>query len=340
MKENESAITDELIVRYLAGEASPEEAMAVQDALTDLKFQSHFAALQSTWAAAHPGKTTRNVYAAEAWLAIEDQLTRRRLEKVKASPDEKQTRALRYSHRVFRIAASLLLLAVAGVVLYKVLLSQGSDEMLTYVTTQGRVQHVDLPDQSVATVFRNSKLSYAADFNSHHREVSLLEGEVFFNVTHDRKHPFIIHTAVADIKVIGTAFNVTLKGDAVEVSVKEGKVQVYTKTDSTFLEAGVTGVAQKAGLIQTEDSVNSNTWGYATHRFVFKDTPLREVIRDLEKAYPYTIQVSDQAINNCRLTATFENDSAENLLNLMAESLNLSVTSSGGVYTLEGEGCP
>ena len=340
MKENESAITDELIVRYLAGEASPEEAMAVQDALMDLKFQSRFAALQSTWAATHPGKTTHAVYAAQAWLAIEDRLTRRPLEKVKASPEEKKTRALRYSHRAFRIAASLLLLAVAGVVLYKVLASQDSDEALTYVTTQGRVQHVDLPDQSVATVFRNSKLSYAADFNSHHREVSLLEGEVFFNVTHDRKHPFIIHTAVADIKVIGTAFNVTLRGDVIEVSVKEGKVQVYTKTDSTFLEAGVTGLAQKAGLIQTQDSVNSNGWGYATHRFVFRDTPLREVIRDLEKAYPYTIHVSDQAINNCRLTATFENDSAENLLNLVAESLNLSVASSGGVYTLEGEGCP
>ncbi|AYB32655.1 FecR family protein [Chryseolinea soli] len=338
MKENESAITDELIVRYLAGEASPEEAMAVQDALTDLKFQSRFAALQSTWAATHPGKTTHQVYAAEAWLAIEDRLTRRPLQKVKTSPEEKKSRALRFSHRAFRIAASLLLLAIAGVVLYNMLTSP--DEALTYVTTQGKVQHVDLPDQSVATVFRNSKLSYAADFNSHHREVSLLEGEVFFNVTHDRKHPFIIHTAVADIKVIGTAFNVTLNGDAVEVSVKEGKVQVYTKTDSTFLEAGVTGVAQKAGLIQTQDSVNSNAWGYATHRFVFKDTPLREVIRDLEKAYPYTINVSDQAINNCRLTATFENDSAENLLNLMAESLNLSVTSSGGVYTLEGEGCP
>jgi transmembrane sensor len=340
MKENESAITDELIVRYLAGEASPEEAMAVQDALTDLKFQSRFVALQTTWAATHPGKTTRKVYAAEAWQAIEDRLMRRPLEKIKASPEAKKTRALRYSHRAFRIAASLLLLAVAGVVLYNLLASQDSDEALTYVTTQGRVQHVDLPDQSVATVFRNSKLSYSADFNSHHREVSLLEGEVFFNVTHDRKHPFIIHTAVADIKVIGTAFNVTLKGDAVEVSVKEGKVQVYTKNDSTFLEAGVTGVAQKAGLIQTQDFVNSNAWGYATHRFVFKDTPLREVIRDLEKAYPYTIHVSDQAINNCRLTATFENDSAENLLNLVAESLNLSLASSGLVYTLEGEGCP
>jgi len=339
MKENESAITDELIVRYLAGEASPEEAMAVQDALTDLKFQSRFVALQSTWAATHPGRTTHNVYAAEAWQAIEDRLKRRPLEKVKTPPEGKPTRALCYSQRAFRIAASLLLLAVAGVVLYNIL-SQDSDEAMTYVTTQGRVLHVDLPDQSVATVFRNSKLSYAADFNSHHREVSLLEGEVFFNVTHDRKHPFVIHTAVADIKVIGTAFNVTLKGDAVEVSVKEGKVQVYTKNDSTFLEAGVTGVAQKVGLIQTQDSVNSNAWGYATHRFVFKDTPLREVIRDLEKAYPYTIHVSDQAINNCRLTATFENDSAENLLNLMAESLNLSVTSSGGVYTLEGEGCP
>jgi len=337
MKENEKAITDEVIARYLAGEASPDEAMAVQDALQDLKFQSRFAAWQAAWTAAHPRKATRRVDVAAAWRSLEGQLSPGTMDTRLEPPATKPARQLKFNSKAFRLAASLLLLAAVGVALYSLL---PDDETLTYISTEKLVRHVDLPDQSVATVFRNSKLSYGTDFSSHHREVSLLEGEVFFNVTHDRKHPFIIHTAVADIKVLGTSFNVSLKGDALEVSVREGKVQVYTKTDSTYLVAGVTGVAQKAGAIVTRDSVNSNAWGYATHQFVFRDTPLHEVIRDLEKAYPYTINVSDPAINNCRLTATFENDSAENLLNLVAESLNLSVATRGAVFTLEGEGCP
>jgi ferric-dicitrate binding protein FerR (iron transport regulator) len=126
-----------------------------------------------------------------------------------------------------------------------------------------------------------------------------------------------------------------------EVSVKEGKVLVYTANDSSYLEAGSTAVIQAAShTIVVKDSVNTNSWGYATQQLVFKDLPMREVIADIEKAYPYSIRLSDKNINNCRLTATFDNDSAENLVNLIAETLNLSVAKNGNVFTLEGEGCP
>ncbi|MBL0739623.1 FecR family protein [Chryseolinea lacunae] len=334
-KGNDIDITDELMVRYLCGEASPEEAMALQDALKDLRHQSRFVELQDTWRDVHPQQPVRRVNAKAAWLDVAPQL-----KEEQALPVSVPSRWARLNRQAFRVAATVLALVVSGVVLYAVLRTTPGDENATYIATAENLQHVNLPDQSIATVFRNSRLSYSNEFNSHHREVNLLEGEAFFKVTRDRKNPFIIHTAVGNIKVIGTAFNVVLKDGALVVSVMEGKVLVYTDTDSTYLEAGATGRAEKSGNIETTDSVNANEWGYATHRFVFNDAPLRDVIRDLEKAYPCTIKVSDTNITNCRLTATFENDSAENLLTLVAESLNLSVASSGTIFTLEGEGCP
>src|SRR6185295_18900551 len=65
------------------------------------------------------------------------------------------------------------------------------------------------------------------------REVSLT-GEAFFDVTKDSSHPFIIHTSVMDIKVLGTAFNVrSYPGDAsTETSLIRGKVEITVKNRS------------------------------------------------------------------------------------------------------------
>jgi ferric-dicitrate binding protein FerR (iron transport regulator) len=116
---------------------------------------------------------------------------------------------------------------------------------------------------------------------------------------------------------------------------------VVSAYDTAYLEAGFTGMVQAGGnAIQIWGTVNANAWGYATRHFVFKDTPLKEVISSLEKAYPNTIRVRTKNINNCNLTVTFDNVSAEKMVDLIAETLNLSVTRDGSVFILEGEGCP
>ena len=54
----------------------------------------------------------------------------------------------------------------------------------------------------------DSKLTYDENFRGDYREVSL-EGEAFFDVVKDKTRPFIIHTKTLDIRVLGTAFNVS-----------------------------------------------------------------------------------------------------------------------------------
>jgi ferric-dicitrate binding protein FerR (iron transport regulator) len=126
-----------------------------------------------------------------------------------------------------------------------------------------------------------------------------------------------------------------------EVSVDEGKVLVITPSGSHYLEKGArarigAGDAEPAQIDRTADS---NTWGYATQRFSFKDTPMNEVVQRMEKAYPFTIQFSSPTLGNCKLTATFDHLSAEEMLTLIAETLNFKVTKHDTVYILEGNGC-
>lgn len=100
-------------------------------------------------------------------------------------------------------------------------------------TKPGSRTKIQLPDGSVVRLNSSSTLTYDKNFGRNIREVSLT-GEAFFDVTKDSSHPFIIHTSVIDIKVLGTAFNVkSYPNDAnTETSLIHGKVEVTVKNRS------------------------------------------------------------------------------------------------------------
>jgi len=125
------------------------------------------------------------------------------------------------------------------------------------------------------------------------------------------------------------------------VSVAQGKVLVYTEKDSVYLTPGKAAAVSSESFtpINTEISANANDWGYATRKFEFRNTLLSEVFACIEKSYPYSINVRNEAIKNCKLTATFENASAEYIVTLIAETLDLTLTKKDNVFYLEGKGC-
>jgi len=125
-----------------------------------------------------------------------------------------------------------------------------------------------------------------------------------------------------------------------EVNVQEGKVLVYTLTDSTYLEAGQSASLGAGKPINIVDSIDANQWGYATRKFDFQDVPLANVFESIEKAYPYTIEVANKDIKNCRLTASFDHVSAREMLNLIGETLDLTIQENDSTFRVEGKGCP
>jgi transmembrane sensor len=214
-------------------------------------------------------------------------------------------------------------------------------EAMHELATADVIREFTLPDSSTAVLHKNSVIEYREEFKGKTREVNFKKGEAFFRVAHNVTKPFIIHTALADIQVVGTAFNVEQRDQVLEVSVDEGKVLVITPSGSHYLEKGAHAriEAGDADPVQVDKAADSNRWGYATRRFSFKDTPMDEVVQRMEKAYPFTIQLSSPALGNCKLTATFDHLSAEEMLTLIAETLNFKVTKHDTVYILEGNGC-
>lgn len=330
---NKIAVNDELLVRYLAGEANSDEAEALYDWLTIPDNVLHFEKLQTTWHATFPSKKPKPFDKEKAWNALNLQPKPERPGSI--------ANAFQFTFKRFpyQIAASLAIVFSCSILGFYFLQKQKSIPEITFATKEAS-QTLQLPDNSSVVLNRNSTLVYPEKFGEEAREVNF-SGEAFFRVKADAQNPFIIHTAIGDIRVVGTAFNVMLKNDQMDVSVEEGKVLVYTSADSSYLASGhVASLRSGIKTINVTSFIDKNSWGYATHKFVFQDAPLDEVFDNIEKAYPYSIEIVNKDIKNCKLTASFDNVSAREMLNLIGETLDLSIQENDNTFRVEGKGCP
>lgn len=326
--ENEIPVNDELIVRYLTGEAGPEEAMALEDWLQIKDNRVYFESLQSAWHKTLPLKNLRPVNKEKVWTALQNQL------KTTEGPKGISKRYGLY----LKIAATVLLLIITGSLVYFLQRDYNFSNPVS-INTTNELREMVLPDKSQIVLNRNSTITFDEKFKGKTREVHF-RGEGFFAISPNLEKPFIIHTKLADIIVVGTSFNIAETNEAIQVSLVEGKVMVITPLDTVTIEKGQTATV-KAGepAILEQNSGDPNNWAYATRKFSFKNTRLSEVFRCIEKSFPYTIAVHNKAIENCRLTANFDNTSADYMMSLIAETLDLSVTKNDNEFILEGNGC-
>jgi len=317
-------INDDLITRYLCGEALPEEAEALHDWMSEEGNMAYFKQIEATWNAALPSGAQLPINKENAWRTMQTNIK---------SPSAASPFAF-----WFKIAAALIVGISSGLFVFYRYQDRTSPAELT-VASKTTQETITLPDNSTVVLNRNSSISYTKDFAGSQREITF-SGEGFFRVEGDAAKPFVIHTPLANIKVVGTVFNVSTLNDNLEVGVQEGKVLVYTSTDSSLLEAGYSATLQSGRPIQPLNRIDINRWGYATRKFVFQDTPLSDVFQSIEQAYPYSIEVPNADIKNCRLTAAFDKVSAREMLNLIGETLDLTVQENDSTFRIEGKGCP
>jgi transmembrane sensor len=310
-------VDDDLIAKYLSGEATPEEAMALNDWLESPVNRRYFDELESTWDKSYPSRKINVIDKGEAWRKI------------------KPARAIRPLSFSIGIAASVVLVLIAVVWIYYF----RSAKDMVYLASKENVDSVHLPDESTITLNKYTEIKYPKKFEGNTREINLEFGEAFFSITKDPAKPFIVHASFSEIRVVGTQFNVNSHDGVVEVGVNEGIVLVVTPSDSIYLEKGATAVFSEFEKATSQQN-DVNTWAYATKKLVFKDTPMPEVIKAIEKAYPCVISFSNDNIKKCPLTASFETDSVDKIVLLISESLNLKVEQNGKVFILQGEGCP
>jgi ferric-dicitrate binding protein FerR (iron transport regulator) len=192
------------------------------------------------------------------------------------------------------------------------------------VESGNEIKEVVLADGSVITLNTNSTLQYPKQFSNKNRTVNFT-GEAFFEIAKNPDKPFIVKSGDAEIKVLGTSFNVENKNNtSICVYVETGKVQLWDNMDNSItLTPGEEGKLEQNKLTENLNP-DKNTSSWKTKRFIYNDEYLSKVILDFNKAYRANIVLKSEEIGNKRITTQELNQKSLNsALTIICKTLNL-----------------
>ncbi len=240
--------------------------------------------------------------------------------------------------RALVAASAILIVGLTWLLLNKNKQLPGNKQTIVATGTEKESRStMTLPDGSIVRLNAQSKVSYAQDF-AKTREV-YLTGEAYFEVTHNAAIPFIVHTGEADIKVLGTKFNVrnysnehrmeaalltgsielTLRADAQhKILLKPSdKIIVQKNADGDTAPMPAT-VEKKVELtsIKVQDSVIVET-SWLNDKMAFFDKPFSEIALDLERQFDVHIEFKNKVVSSYKYTGVYDEDNAVDILKIL-----------------------
>jgi len=288
----------------------------------------------------------------ESWLAanpahseafVDVQSTWRKFEKVRAEPDlialrEAAFRRGRSLKRWKAIGGTAAFLAASAAIVAVVLPLPGPSEPRLYLNTTARIdvpasietfpaeeQKTAVGERRVITLADGSILTLDTDTAVHvamsraSRLVMLSRGRVFFQVAKDASRPFVVLAEDKRIMAVGTAFDVDLRSDHVEVVLREGKVRV----EGTSI-GSPNGASSKPGSVEAADLVPgtrldassragwtlaradiSKDLSWMNGQLVFNRRPLGEVITEMNRYSPEKIILRDASLASVQISGVF-----------------------------------
>ncbi len=153
---------------------------------------------------------------------------------------------------------------------------------------KGVALHVYLPDSTGVWLNSGSAITVLASYGRKNRNVEL-DGEGFFDVTHNKEKPFIVKAKNSVIQVLGTQFNLAAYAEdtAVKTTLIQGSVNVSAKNNKIRLIPGQQAiVGQDSGIALNEDVNISEIIDWKEGYFRFNDKPIGEILTELAKWYP------------------------------------------------------
>lgn len=228
-----------------------------------------------------------------------------------------------FFRRYWMAVASVMLLLIGFGLFYR--MDRKESEWVSVVTVPGQLKDVYLPDSTLVSMAGNSTLRYDVKKYGKERRVVEMKGKAFFQVKRDEARPFSVHTARTEVTVLGTGFQVNERPEATQVNVLTGKVRFSADevSEPVILTAGMSASyseEKKEIEIGTEENLNELSW--KTKQLRFNDTPLEQVIRDLNEYYH--VKITNKAgASDARLTATFNDLPLDEVLLVINQTLDV-----------------
>lgn len=303
MKMADFEINEEILAAYLSGELDAEQRAAVE-----------------AWYDASPAnrRLMGEIY---RLLYLNDRINdTARIDVEKAyvhcrTRIREQARRRVWLRSLKRLAASAAVIVVllAGGWMARSSVERLTRPMVVYTQVGERSQAV-LPDGTKVWLNSSSRVEYAASFFSRKRRVKM-DGEAYFEVSHDRHAPFVVSTNGLDIRVLGTRFNIRNNED---------KHLITTVLLEGSVEASVTGERGTAlrlhpsqqlifdtdtkSMLLTDIPTAERSINWIYGRFSFEHNTLEEIAEELNRCYNVDIRFKDDALRQLRFSGDFQVD--------------------------------
>lgn len=205
-----------------------------------------------------------------------------------------------------QVAAAILLVTVSALAY----LYFQSPEIHTIAANAQAIRRVTLPDGTQITLNRSSTITWDADFGKTERRVSL-SGEGYFDVRHDRQHPFIVQTGNIRTRVLGTRFDVDAypAGPEIKVSLIQGHVAVTDRSSAqntaNLLPGNMIAYDKQAKRLTVKPTAVEDPALWLKGGLVFNDIPLSAALEKIKAHYQIDIRYDRSKLQGKTVTASF-----------------------------------
>lgn len=189
----------------------------------------------------------------------------------------------------------------------------------------GKNASVVLPDGSSVWLNARTKIEYPSSFEKGSREI-LLDGEAYFEISHDSKKPFIVRTKTYNVEVLGTKFNVQAYsfGDKIVTSLMEGAVKLTAVADeanSFLLKPNQLAYIENGEFI-SEPIKDYNPYRWKEGLICFDNISFPEIMREFEKYYEVEIVIENEKVRDYLCTGKFrQSDGVEYALKILQKDV-------------------
>lgn len=238
--------------------------------------------------------------------------------------------------------------SLAAVLLFTLILF-GANRLITKQPTAetmiGALQKLDLADGSVVQLNTDSAIDVR--FSETERRVRLIRGEAYFEVAKQPSRPFIVELGQVSVRAVGTAFNLRMREQSVEVLVTEGRVRVDTPASeaSSTAKAGSekqdhvltageraiyardtsasdnTGVAAQIEQIPAAEIARLLAW--QERRLEFEAQPLANVVAEFNRYNRRKLVIDDPRLAPKRFSGVFRANEYGSFVQLLVQNFDV-----------------
>lgn len=312
-----------LFEKYLHNEASEEEKQLLLSMLRRDKDLDQY--LERMLDQSHP--------------EMDEQTEQRMHTQIRSTIAQGRKRSLRTAslRRAMQWAAMIVLPLLSALLVYLITSDQlPGNSRVTITAPNGEKAIVTLADGSRVWINSGSSITYGNDFNRHQRIVSL-DGEAYFEVAKDTKHPFIVQTREMNIQALGTAFNVSAYSNENYVSavLVEGKIKVNAGGQEEILTENERAIVDKANQSLSTDRVFASDFiQWKDGNLYFDNSSFDEIAKTLSRVFNVEIRFASEKLRPLRFTGTLGNSSIRNALDILSLTSSMHYEMNGTVIEL------